>query len=137
MYCIKCGLEIGNAKFCTECGTAACPPAPYPMSPGVRPLKQSKKMDLVKRTRLWTIMGVVMLAFGTWRFVANIMGFILYGDYEPSIFDYPIHGNGYETALRAFRIGKVLGAFAIVFYLAVMIAGLAIVIVNYKKAKEY
>ena len=144
MYCSKCGVDIGDMNFCTECGTAACPPSvistaplgPYPPPPEPGPVKKVKKMDLAKRTKLWTVAGWVMLIFGAWRFVANIVGLSLAEDYKPSVFDYSIFDNSYESALRDFRLLKALAGIAIILYLAMMIAGLAIIIVNRKKTKE-
>ncbi len=50
MYCNKCGTDIGNAKFCPDCGTpqsslavqntgAAAQPAPAPQVVVLRPAK--------------------------------------------------------------------------------------------------
>jgi len=131
MYCSKCGLEIGSANFCTECGTAIFSPAqPVPYSPPQR----TKTITPAKRIKMWLIAGWVMIAFGTWRFIANIAGLILYG--EPSIFDYSIFDNSYAAALQSYRLAIALAVIAIILYLAMIIAGVAIVIVNHKKAKE-
>jgi len=140
MYCSKCGLETGSAKFCTACGAAVpalpvmlAPPAPYPPSPESASVKNAK-MDPAKRTKTLIVIGWVMLVFGAWRFIANIAGLILYG--EPSIFDYSIFDNSYAAALQGYRLGVALAVIAIILYLAMMIAGLAIIIVNRKKAKD-
>ena len=91
-------------------------------------------MDPVKRTRTLTVIGAVMLGFGAWRFVANVVGLVLYG--EPSIFDYSIFDNSYAIALQEYRLAKALAVIAIVLYLAMMIAGIAVIAVNRKKANE-
>jgi len=80
MYCSKCGEDIGYAKFCTECGTAALeqpvtlgysfePPGPYPTQPETGSVKKTKKIT----AKWWTIIGAVIFAIGAFRFVASIV----------------------------------------------------------------
>jgi len=75
-----------------------------------------------------------MLVFGAWRFIANIAGLVLYG--EPSIFDYSIFDNSYAVALQDYRLAVALAVIATILYLAMIIAGIAIIAVNRRKAKE-
>ena len=49
MFCPKCGADVGNAKFCTNCGAAVAqqqpqqPVQPEPVQPQPQPQPQQPK----------------------------------------------------------------------------------------------
>lgn len=101
-------------------------------------LRDKPKSAVAKRTKRIIIIGMVLLGLGTLRFVSDIIGIAIME--HPSASDYNIWDSDdykeYEDAVQSYETIKGLAPISIPITLIIMIIGIILIIVNYKRMKE-
>jgi hypothetical protein len=101
-------------------------------------LRDKPKSAGAKRTKRIIIIGMVLLGLGTLRFVSDLIGLAIME--RPSASDYNIWDSDdykeYEDAVQSHEIIKGVAPISILITLVIMIIGIVLIIVNYKRMKE-